>query len=329
MYVREFSMNNGGLALDAGRRYGIEIEVESARIPDDMHRQSNWSYVEDGSLRNSGLEFVSVPLSEARLDRAINQFYTWFGEHGYSTSIRTSTHVHANVLEHSMEEVGAVLAAYCIVEPILFQLCGQEREENIYCVPWYRAPDQVAVASAAININYRRVNNSCKYSALYLEPMYRFGTLEFRHAPVFERGEDLELWISIVRAIVYGAPTRWENAEAVVLAYEELGCDAFMSTLFGDALAQELSVMCTESFEDLVDNADSIKNAEELVPSLCTYKVTDDQWVVPNVNVDGDGARGYRLVAYGGGLATGEAFRQVWLDEPMDYDEDYDEEEYI
>lgn len=329
MYVRDFSDNRGNVESGAGQRFGIELEVENGSIPDAFSSQNFWTYIEDGSLRNSGLEFVSRPLASDELDVALRLFYGWMGRMDYTGSVRTSTHVHVNVLDHTMEELGAVLAAYSIVEPLLFKVCGSEREECIYCVPWYRADEQVGLAAQAINQQRSRYfGNACKYSSLYLEPLVRFGTLEFRHAPLFREQREIRLWIDLIRRIAYDSIATWGTAEAVLQAYDN-GCDAFLNELFGEQLLQDLAVYCQGDFERIIDDADSITVAEDLVPSLCTYKVTDKDWTVPVPAVEGDGTEGYRNVAFRG-RAPAYSLDEMNYDEyPEDMDEYYgDEEEY-
>ena len=322
MFVHEISENHGEVARGAGERFGIELEVENARYPDELG--AHWRVVEDGSLRNSGLEFVSNPLSMGQIDEAVPQFYQWMRDLGYATSIRTSTHVHANVLDHTMEELGAVFAAYAIVEPLLFQMCGSQREENIYCVPWYRAHEQAEVAGRALGGRRSQFRYSCKYSSMYIEPVVRFGTVEFRQAPLFESEGALRVWLELIRAIVYTAPRLWNDAQAVINAYDE-GCSQFVESLFGPTLVDELSIYCRGSMEDIIDNADSLTIAEYLVPSLCTYKATG--WVSPMVHVEGDAVRGYRNVAFRG---MGSPMYMPEYDEDHDeyHDEEYDEEIY-
>lgn len=320
MYVHELSHDSGGVGSGAGEKYGVELEVERGSVPAGFDGQSFWNVIEDGSLRDSGLEFVSNPLAPNDVELALPIFYTWLNDLHYRGSIRTSTHVHANVLDHTLEELGATLATYAILEPLLFQVCGEDREENIYCVPWYRTKDQAEIAGRAIaRERMSALTTSCKYSSLYLEPVIRFGTIEFRQAPLFSQQSELEFWMQLIRAITYVAPTKWDDARAVIEAFEE-GCDQFIIDLFGEELTGRLRIACTGSFEDIIDNADSITVAEHLAPSLCTYKATEGGWVLPTVASDGEGTTGYRSVAFTRGNGA-----PMYSIEDSEYDPEMDE----
>ena len=233
-----------------------------------------------------------------------------------------------NVLDYTLEELGAALTAYAVVEPLLFRVCGNEREENIYCVPWYRAPEQAQRAGSVVQGEWAEAQTSCKYSSLYLEPLIRFGTLEFRQAPLWETKDELTFWVDLIRAVVHNAIDIYGSSDLVLESVRENGVAAFVDTLFGTTLAARLRTVCgTDSVDDIIDNADSITVAECISPLLCTYKVTDDAWVVPALNVEGDGTAGYRNVAFRRG---GHPMYNIENDLPEDYndhEEYYDDEE--
>lgn len=187
--------------------YGVEIEAEMVRNTEWVD-STQWRVVGDGSLRQSGREFVSPPLTHAHMISELSSYYSNAAIQGYETSLRTGIHVHADMRARSFGQVAVICAVYAVVEPILFELCGSEREECIYCVPWYRAEDEVRILSDMLNGNpsTRRygqaLDSTCKYSALYLEPLRRFGTIEFRQAPTFTTLEQMTQWLDVVRNII-------------------------------------------------------------------------------------------------------------------------------
>ena len=314
MIIKEISANAQSVR-SVGELFGIEIEVESVYIPDDLS-ESIWNCIEDGSLRNSGVEFVSRPVTYADAMAGIDRFYEWDERHSYQHTLRTSTHVHYNVLGFETAELHSALVAYSIVEPLLFRVCGHEREENIYCVPWYRAKQGHLTAGLG-DESVRDMQLSCKYSALYLEPVTRFGTVEFRGAPVFEDALELKFWIDLIRAVMTNGPKMGEAADVLEL-YDRRGADWFVHEVFGE-LAQKLKDICVDPFEDIIDDADSISAASECIDLPYTYKVTE--WPVAAA-VDGDQTAGYHR------RAVSIPMYHV-ADEEPDYDEEgYDEENY-
>lgn len=293
MKIKDVSANIGGVT-DEGELFGIEIEVENVRVPEDLGPY--WRVVEDGSLRNAGMEFVSVPCGYDDALTAIGQFYTWNSVYRYESNVRTSTHVHYNVLGYDTSELAAALTAYSIVEPLLFRICGHEREENIYCVPWYRGPDQAMYVQQLARDRLRGFDMSCKYSALYLEPVNRFGTVEFRHAPVFLGRRDLVFWLDIIRALMTNGRELKTGAE-VIRSFDSLGAERFVVSILGTALSDRLRDKCGgASFESILDDADSISVAEACVPLLDTYKARD--WLACTTVASGNNQEGYHRVAF-------------------------------
>lgn len=252
----------GGNGLwDRGRipqLYGVEIEVEHCLDPPVWCGETQWSWVEDGSLRNNGMEFITPPVIIEELGDMVQEYYRHHDREGYQASLRTGIHVHADMRWRTVEQVTAICTLYSILEPALFELCGPEREECIYCVPWYRAPDEVEVLNQVRmyaderddwRTAHSHLGGACKYSALYLEPLRRLGTIEFRAAPTFDRAADLMRWVHTLRRLValghyLGTPER-------VVDYYEGHPYRVLSTVLGD----ETDVMDAATLIELEDSA--------------------------------------------------------------------------
>jgi hypothetical protein len=218
--------------------YGIEVEVEgvSATRHDLWFRGSNmppgWGVVEDGSLRNGGAEFVSLPTPGDEVEVRVDGLYISTAKF-WKPSSRTGIHIHANMQGRTFKELNQILSYYAYVEPLLFQFVGMEREQNIYCVPLYRAPREAdMLREVMVSGRYSYLEESCKYSAIYAFPLMRYGTLEFRHAPTFTDPEHLKKWYRIVRAIANSY-----KLEDPHLVYAHGGVDAVAQVLFGDYAA--------------------------------------------------------------------------------------------
>lgn len=292
--------------------FGIELEVERAMPPGEIS-DSLWTTVGDGSLRNSGVEFLSSrPFTKAEVVEQVPLFYDWMTRYNYDRSIRTSTHVHVNVLAMTEQQVQAACIVYTLVEPLLFRYCGRMREENIYCVPWYRATDEVKVVRD-MHDDIGMVRSACKYSALYLEPILRFGTLEFRHAPVFDTAGQLLSWVDMCERVVYSG---FESIDEVLDTFEELSADEFVQGIFGDELTRVLRGVCDMDFEELMEHYDVQTTAE--LALACTYKPTT--WDTIDSGIEGTGTDGYHR----------HAPHSTRFDEGMEaqpYEPEYDERE--
>jgi hypothetical protein len=171
--------------------YGIEVEVEGCRRY-DVEALGTWQPKPDGSLRNRGMEFVTPPVTYHTAIEMVTGLWGQMRRYGWQANNRTGIHVHMDMQRLTLDEFKKWMVAYLCVEPVLFDLCGEAREENIYCVPWYRSQDDMEhLLSMFERRSITPCVNTCKYSALYLEPLRRFGTVEFRGAPTWQDSGDM------------------------------------------------------------------------------------------------------------------------------------------
>lgn len=195
---------------------GAELEVEECNHDSDWYSERTnklgWQTTTDGSLRgantqrhghNGGYayEFISKPMQQQNLLPSLKEFLaiTGFGPANYTD--RTSVHLHVNCLDLTFDQVSAVALNYTVVEEILFRFIGQEREHNIYCIPWAQCRmnhDMVARIQADSVGTLKRWQ---KYTALNLLPLVNQGTVEFRHMHGTADTEKLTTWINIIGAI--------------------------------------------------------------------------------------------------------------------------------
>lgn len=256
--------------------YGIEIEVEAATdFPDTFG--TGWQTTEDGSLRNDGMEFITVPLNKVHTGEAIEKYYNWHDYYGYQSSHRTGIHVHADMRSRTLPEVTGILATYAAIEPVLYRYCGEDREQNIYCIPWYRAVTEAFAWSRLIRMSsYRDIRyNMCKYSGLYLEPLQRFGTIEFRMAPTWAEPEQLYYWVEMIdRIIAYGV----RGADEVVAEITSMGEAAWCEKVLGTEVLGHIARWCGGvDAEALMDNADSVSVAEMLATPDAFWRLPAQQ----------------------------------------------------
>lgn len=229
---------------------GIEVEVERVEDWEDFEHKVSpwWKCVEDGSLRNSGREFVSIPLRGENVYNALYILKRVLEDHSnYSFSERTSVHVHLNVRKFTVEQLMNFLITYLIVEQTLFskvKSSGFIRDKNIFCVPvteskYYLHMDE------AFNSYYQGkyletvdslVNLWKKYTALNLLPIREQGTVEFRHL-----GGTLDIslimnWINLILSIRNYVSKN--SLDTTLLFVENLNTNsqylAFLQTVFGD-----------------------------------------------------------------------------------------------
>lgn len=165
---------------------GIELEIENLYL-DEISSQNNdlyWNIVEDGSLRNYGKEFCSIPLRAKQIPYAIECLIKYLRDFSpeYTFTSRCSTHIHLNIRDFTEERLFIFLLLYCLFEKHFFKIAGTKRESSIFCVPLYK--------TNKLNITIRQDRywrSWNKYLALNLCPIEggdgskRLGTIEFRH----------------------------------------------------------------------------------------------------------------------------------------------------
>jgi hypothetical protein len=108
---------------------------------------------------------------------------------------------------------------YALLEPEFVNFAGQEREENIFCIPWYRAHTEVENIRVWTENRFSGRNPPSKYSALFVGPLASYGTIEFRSAPTWQDKAKLLIWLQFVSKL-------WatHNTDYDILAkWQELG----------------------------------------------------------------------------------------------------------
>lgn len=161
---------------------GIEIEVEN--IDSVVNTDYYWQYKEDGSLRNNGAEFASIPLRARQAEFALNYLnksLTEFNEPEFSN--RTSVHVHLNVRDMTWDQIKVLVITYAMYERHFFHQAGTRRESSIFCVPLYKSHQlrnflQNEVGSVKTWHKYNAINLG---TILGSDSCSKFGTIEFRH----------------------------------------------------------------------------------------------------------------------------------------------------
>lgn len=183
-YENENKLENPLFVVDSNALVGIEIEVENMKNDFTMPPYY-WSKKEDNSLRNSGLEFVSIPLRCNQIEYALDFLNKWVN--AFNTPIfspRTSVHIHMNARDMTPDQIKAFVLLYTVFEKHFFHIAGTKRESSIFCVPFYKT---VGYAKPSTLLDGGALNNWHKYTALNLGTLLgtnqlpRYGTIEFRH----------------------------------------------------------------------------------------------------------------------------------------------------
>jgi hypothetical protein len=214
---------------------GIELEIEGCRRGVDT-LGGLLNQHEDGSLRNNGVEAVTCPMKMKFVEDLLHRFFTEneITERNYSD--RCSTHVHVNVQDMTMEQVRSIALVYQTVERLLFHaFIGEERENNIYCVPWYQAGFTVAVMEK-LALDANQIRHWVKYTALNMLPIREKGTIEFRHLKGTCDVEHIMTWLNLIGSIVkYGSNTAYDDVAKLIMEMNTVSnYEMFIRSVFGE-----------------------------------------------------------------------------------------------
>lgn len=183
---------------------GIEIEVENIEeVPSYLRL---WSTVKDGSLRNNGREFVSLPIPASTASIALE----WLKhrleiKNNPEFTNRTSVHVHVNVSDMTKNQVKSFILTYLLFERVLYEFAGGNRFNNIFCVPlshagYYKTLNYLFTFDKYDDDRfiYQLSDQWHKYTGCNLKTITDKGTIEFRHLPGTLDVEKISVWIGMI-----------------------------------------------------------------------------------------------------------------------------------
>lgn len=174
----------------------VGIEVEAENIKHVTTSPIFWMEKEDNSLRNNGIEFVTFPIRAKYLYTALKLLYENSLPKDVSFSERTSVHVHINVRNLTVDELTSFVILYLIFERVLFSFAGNNRYQNIFCVP---VLETTLLENFFNNVKFDTLRIPWqKYTGLNLLPILDKGTIEFRQFPGTKDYNKIYLWVEIL-----------------------------------------------------------------------------------------------------------------------------------
>ena len=178
--------------------FGVELEYEGKKLPKTI---PGWVGKKEGSLRGEAIEYaLDAPVVMAdlsgRLDRLFNGVKAVGGE--IILTPRASTHIHMNIQRETFLDILNFILVFTILEPVIFRLCGPERNGNLFCLPSYETGDLPAwVASYRDLVRKGDIGylmNRGKYASLNTNTLSQFGSLEARCFPNTDKKEKILQW---------------------------------------------------------------------------------------------------------------------------------------
>lgn len=182
---------------------GLEIEAEKVR--NKYHQNlipGSWQMIQDGSLKDEGSEFVTVPIHFQYIEMELRRLFAAVPTAHFSP--RTSIHVHMNSRDFTDNELKKFLILYLIFERNLYKFSG-DRWLNNFCMPLHGNPQMViSLLKTLISGGFDSIS-WCKYYGLNLLPLVgesgsseRIGTVEFRHMIGNNDVEYIMSWCNLI-----------------------------------------------------------------------------------------------------------------------------------
>ena len=233
---------------------GIEIEVENMKK--SVHLEAYWDVKNDGSLRNHGIELVSVPLQIKQVQLALDHVYTQMNaQNEPDFSNRTSVHIHVNCRDLTQDQIFNFVLLYAIFEKHFYQVAGTRRMNSIFCVPLFRT-NQMTTINEVI---YGMSPNWQKYCGLNLLPLFAnnvtqgYGTIEFRHLYGTNNQQEVLEWINDILCLrKFACEISKDN---LLAAIKEMNTTSSYLSMYSQVFAKGRRLLShKKDFEECVSN---------------------------------------------------------------------------
>ena len=253
---------------------GIEVEVEGLEVLPNMDT-INWKSKPEDSLRNYGMEYITakpMPLGERKTEAVKDLCKMLNSKKTVKDCPRTSVHVHYNVSKHTPSQIVSCCVAFWLVENLLANYCGEDRESNLFCLRLKDAEGLIDLFQASLDSfpPFKSLSDNVRYAGLNTKAINDFGSIETRlHGGTIDE-RDINTWTDELaklfqNAVLLGTP------EDVFDHYLKVGPEKFVKSMFSTVFAEKLLKGGTSLVEEnaplLVDLA-YCKNWKEWEASL-------------------------------------------------------------
>lgn len=243
-------------SIDSDQAVGIEVEVENHALRKHPN-QNVWMLKGDGSLRNGGVEYVTLPIAARWAPAALDDLLSAALSTDCCFSPRTSIHVHLDMQEYQTQEVMDVVLLYTMLEGLFYKFTGRGRIKNIYCVPVF---DTSLLKGQAVRAHMGVTTEQwSKYSGLNLLRLRDLGTLEFRHMHGTFDVRKVSIWIRLLTKMCTFVQKRGTEyiRKLCQSGNQQLDVQKLLPEIFGE----DARYMKYESFEDVRKGVDAVKLA--------------------------------------------------------------------
>lgn len=230
-------------------RLGVELEWEGIG-PEWYAKMSElkyWAPHDEASLKEKGIELaLRTPLGGKDLEDAIEEVTSQGAKP--DLTYRTSTHIHVDVRDFTLENFRVFMMWMAMLEPIVMAVYP-ERASNNFCTPMSRTANVLTIPSKygivdrgmsdmrRIDSILRSFNRETRYCSLNLHSIQKFGSIEFRMLPGISDKEELMFWCNLLLVIRNDALAREETDSDHLQAL----IDGMSGCSFGDLVHRHLN----------------------------------------------------------------------------------------
>lgn len=244
---------------------GIESEVitetEGATeyIDEDREIPSYFRVVDDGSLNQGGVEFVTrKPIIGTDVDRALDQL-----EEAHETEWNTvdgscGLHIHMNALDMGFREIKSLLMIMSRIQNVIYDSIPSHRRDTSYAKVITMNPREIAkidtlghlitsyygMADTIISDNKY---NDARYIGTNIHARFYLGSIEFRYHEGTIRSNHIKEWIMFLNKIMSSSKSLYSNPKL----YKKI-IDTKFSAL--DIIRDITGISGAEYIESKIDN---------------------------------------------------------------------------
>jgi hypothetical protein len=207
-------------------------------------------------------------------------------------SFRAGVHIHVNVQDLAFYDAYKFGVVYYILEPVLLEWCGPDREANLFCLGLSQANYNILAMTQELNRGGIGVNaidsDRVRYAALNWTALPKYGSMEFRSLGTKPSFDNIKQWVQILYNI-RKASLEYNTAEEILLEFSNLSPNKWAKKILGDAYEYvkdipDFSNKIYEGLWEIQDFANAIDNKKEQLignqPKVKRVKLKKN--VVPN-----------------------------------------------
>jgi hypothetical protein len=259
----------------------LGIEVEAENLPKDVAVPNFWIVDVDSSLRNGGKEFKGIPFTPEQAFKALSMLWHVLGKKP-DFSWRCGFHVHVNVTELEGEEFKKFVLLCLLCEQVLFEIAGEDREQNNNCVPLCRSTlsgilnryftGRSSLKDLVKTWNGEGNHGHYKYTATNFARLTDLGTVEFRQLGGTKDLAVVHLWVAMLLKIYAASITL--STQELQKAVEELNSTRsyalFVKKIFGPQITTTIVGFMKHSFQEIMEHP--VTRVKELMVSAPKFK---------------------------------------------------------